>query len=61
MMSIPDFEEGVRARLIEKHNAPSWSPATLGGVSDAALEALFAGIGEHELVLSRHRALGDVI
>lgn len=51
-MTVPDFEEGVRARLIEKHNAPSWKPATLGDVSDAALEALFAGIGEHELVLS---------
>lgn len=51
MMTIPDFEEGVRARLVEKDNCPVWVPSTLEGVSAPAVEALFAGIGEQELVV----------
>jgi enoyl-CoA hydratase len=37
-----DFQEGVRAVIIDKDNAPQWSPADLSGVSDATLDALFA-------------------
>lgn len=34
-----DFYEGVRAVIIDKDNAPNWSPATLDGVDDAAIAA----------------------
>ena len=37
-----DFQEGVRAVVVDKDNAPNWSPADLAGVSDAAVEAFFA-------------------
>ncbi|MFN3931234.1 MAG: enoyl-CoA hydratase/isomerase family protein [Brevundimonas sp.] len=37
-----DFQEGVRAVIVDKDNAPIWSPADLSGVSDADLDALFA-------------------
>lgn len=50
-MTVPDFAEGVRALLVDKDNAPKWAPETLEGVSDPATEALFAGLGEHELVI----------
>jgi enoyl-CoA hydratase len=37
-----DFIEGVRAVIIDKDNAPQWAPATLEGVTDAMLDAIFA-------------------
>jgi len=37
-----DFIEGVRAVIVDKDNAPRWSPETLEGVSDAMLDAIFA-------------------
>jgi len=39
---MPDFREGVRAVLVDKDNAPRWSPATLEGVTDAMLDGIFA-------------------
>ncbi|WP_394694542.1 enoyl-CoA hydratase/isomerase family protein [Hyphobacterium sp.] len=36
-----DFYEGVRAVIIDKDNAPNWSPATLDGVDDAIIAAYF--------------------
>jgi len=37
-----DFQEGVRAVIVDKDNAPQWSPATLEDVTDADIDALFA-------------------
>jgi len=42
MMLRPDFIEGVRAVLVDKDNAPRWSPATPEGVSEEMLDAIFA-------------------
>ena len=45
----PDFLEGVRAVIIEKDNAPNWSPGALEAVSDADVAKYFEPLGENEL------------
>lgn len=45
---LHDFQEGVRAVIVDKDNAPRWNPATLGGVTDAMLDAIFADMPEGE-------------
>lgn len=48
IVSSHDFQEGVRAVIVDKDNAPQWSPTDLSGVSDAALDALFAPLAADE-------------
>ncbi|MFN7056994.1 enoyl-CoA hydratase/isomerase family protein [Hyphomonas sp.] len=44
-----DFQEGVRAVIIDKDNAPAWSPARLEDVSAAAVARYFEPLGADEL------------
>ena len=46
VINLPDFAEGVRAVIVDKDNAPGWTPATPEGVTDAMIEAIFAPLGE---------------
>lgn len=45
VLVLPDFAEGVRAVIVDKDNAPQWSPATPEGVTDDLLDAIFAPLG----------------
>jgi enoyl-CoA hydratase len=44
-----DFQEGVRAVIVDKDNAPKWNPAALNDVTDRDLDAMFAPLGDDEL------------
>lgn len=44
-----DLREGIRAQLIDKDRDPKWSPPTLAGVSEAAVDAYFAAVDDGEL------------
>ena len=43
-----DFQEGVRAVIVDKDNAPRWSPADLADVQNSTLDALFAPLPDNE-------------
>ena len=44
----PDFIEGVRAVLIDKHNQPKWNPDAPEGVTDTLLDQIFAPLPKGE-------------
>ena len=48
----PDFVEGVRAALIDKDNAPSWTPARLEDVHPAKAASYFEPIEEEKTLFS---------
>ncbi|PKP80607.1 MAG: enoyl-CoA hydratase [Alphaproteobacteria bacterium HGW-Alphaproteobacteria-18] len=47
-----DFQEGVRAVIIDKDNTPVWSPARLEDVSEADVAQYFAPLGDDELTFA---------
>lgn len=46
-----DFYEGVRAVIIDKDNAPRWTPPALADVATADIERYFAPLGPSELTV----------
>lgn len=42
VVSRHDFQEGVRALIVDKDNKPQWNPPTLADVADAMLDEIFA-------------------
>ncbi|OXE35231.1 MAG: enoyl-CoA hydratase [Phenylobacterium zucineum] len=48
VIHLHDFQEGVRAVIIDKDNAPKWSPAAISEVSDALLDTIFSPLPPEE-------------
>lgn len=48
MFRHPDFIEGVRALLIDKDNAPRWTPATPQEVTDEMIDRIFEPLPPEE-------------
>ncbi|WP_026166999.1 enoyl-CoA hydratase/isomerase family protein [Novosphingobium nitrogenifigens] len=48
VLTLPDFAEGVRAVIIDKDNAPQWTPSTPEEVSEDAIDAIFAPLPANE-------------
>jgi len=46
--SLHDFQEGVRALIVDKDNNPVWKPATIEGVTLEMLDAIFAPLPDDE-------------
>ena len=40
--ALHDFQEGVRALIVDKDNKPVWKPAALEAVSDELIDSIFA-------------------
>jgi enoyl-CoA hydratase/carnithine racemase len=51
MLQGHDFYEGIRARIVDKDNAPRWDPPTLEAVDPGDIDRYFAPLGEGELDL----------
>ena len=49
LMRRNDYFEGVRARIIDKHDQPRWSHAGVEAVDPAEIDACFAPLGDREL------------
>ncbi len=49
MVSRHDFQEGVRAVIIDKDNDPKWDPPTPERISDREVDAIFAPLPEGDL------------
>ncbi len=48
----PDLYEGIRAVVVEKDQAPQWSPASLDAVRQADIDRAFAPLGGDDLLFA---------
>ena len=51
LMALPDFYEGVRAVILDKDNAPVWTPPKHASVAAGDIDKIFASLGADELQL----------
>ena len=49
LIKTPNFQEGIRAVLVDRDNDPKWQPATLGEITERDLDAFFAALGPDDL------------
>ena len=51
-MQNNDFQEGIRALLVDKSGDPKWNPASLDQVSKDVVDSYFMPLGEYELTVA---------
>jgi enoyl-CoA hydratase len=52
LVGSSDFQEGVRAQLIDKDQHPAWNPAKLAAVDEARISAFFDNLGPRDLAFA---------
>lgn len=51
LVARPDYAEGIKVRIAERHREPRWQPASLADVTDADIDSVFAPAADGELEL----------
>ena len=57
IVTMPDFKEGIDARIAGKGQPPRWAPETVSEVDDASIERLFDTPLANELELSQQKQI----
>jgi enoyl-CoA hydratase len=52
LVTMPDFKEGIDAKIAGKGRAPNWTPETVADVDDSRIESLFETAVDGELELN---------
>jgi enoyl-CoA hydratase len=52
-LAAPDFQEGIRAQVVDKDRNPRWKPPALADVTRERVERFFESLGSRELNLAR--------
>lgn len=57
LVTMPDFKEGIDAKIAGKGRAPNWTPETVADVDDSRIESLFETPVDGELELNEPKQI----
>ena len=57
IVTMPDFREGIDAKIAGEGRASNWSPETVGAIDDSSIEWLFETPVDGELELNEREQI----